>query len=152
MSGGRAGLDQARGIGALVTRGVRVRDDDHRQTHGGHLGQRRGPGATHDQVGRGQRGDHVLAQERIRPIAPTAGLGEGLPAGQGGRVAVVAGDVDDGQPLDESRQRFGDRRVEPADGLRPPEDEQDPLRQARWRAVPEPRHGRWCRSRGSASR
>ena len=40
-----------------------------RQPERGHLGQRRRAGPTHDQVGGGERGEHLVAQERVRPVA-----------------------------------------------------------------------------------
>ena len=45
------GLDQARGVRPLVAGRVRVRDDDHRQTQRGHLGQRGSSGPPDDEVG-----------------------------------------------------------------------------------------------------
>ena len=105
---GRAGLDQLAGVRPLVPGGVRVRDDDHRQAQRGHLGQRRRAGPADDEVGGGQRRQHLVAQERMRPVALAQLRGQRLAAGQGRGIAVVAGDVDDGDPLDEPRQRLGD--------------------------------------------
>ena len=133
---GGSGLDQARRVRALVAGRVRIGHDDHRHAERGHLGQRRGPGPADDEVGRGQRGEHLVAQERVRPVAPADRLGQALATGQRGRVALVAGDVDDGHPLDQPRQGLGDRRIEAPDGLRPAEDEQDPL--ARGDVHPDP--------------
>ena len=126
--------------------------DDHRHAERGHLGQRRGPGPADDEVGRGQRGQHLVAQERVRPVAPPDRLGQALATGQRGRVALVAGDVDDGHPLDQARQRLGDRRVEAPDGLRPAEDEQDPLARRRRPSGPGRPRGRSPTRRGSACR
>ena len=67
---GGSGLDQARRVRPLVPGRVRVGHDDHRHAERGHLGQRRGPGPADDEVGRGQRGEHLVAQERVRPVAP----------------------------------------------------------------------------------
>ena len=61
---------------------VRVRDDDHGQPQGRHLGQRGRPGPPDDQVGRGQRREHLVAQERVRPVATANGLGQGLAFGK----------------------------------------------------------------------
>ena len=149
---GGSGLDQARRVRALVAGGVRVGHDDHRHAEGGHLGQRRGPGPADDEVGGGQRGEHLVAQERVRPVAPPDRLGQALATGQRGRVALVAGDVDDGHPLDQPRQGLGDRRVEAPDGLRPAEDEQDPLARARRPSGPGRPRGRSPTRRGSACR
>ena len=110
--------------------------DDHRHAEGGHLGQRRGPGPADDEIGRGQRGQHLVAQERVRPVAPPDGLGQAFASGQRGGVAFVAGHVDDGHPLDQAGQGLGDRRIEAPDGLRPAEDEQDPF--ARGDVHPDP--------------
>ena len=41
------------------------------------------------------------------------------------RDSLLAGHVDDRHPFDETRQRLGNRGVEPADGLRPAEDQKD---------------------------
>ena len=98
---GRAGLDEARRVRPLVAGGVRIRHDDHRQAERGHLGQRRGAGPADDQVRGGERRQHLVAQERVRPVARADGLGQRLAAGQRRRVAVVAGHVDDRDPLDE---------------------------------------------------
>ena len=44
--------------------------DDHRQAEGGHLGQRRRAGPPDDEVRGGERGQHLVAQERVRAVAP----------------------------------------------------------------------------------
>ncbi len=69
---GGAGLHQLGGVGALVRRGVRVGHDDHGQAGRRGLGQGRGAGAAHEQVGRRQRGGHVLVQEGEGPVALAA--------------------------------------------------------------------------------
>ena len=143
----RAGLDEARRVGPLVAGRVRIRHDDHRQAERGHLGQGRRAGPADDEVRRGQRGQHLVAQERVRPVAAADVGRQGLAAGQRRRVAVVAGDVDDRDPLDEARQRLGDRGVEAPDGLRAAEDEQDPLA----RRDVQPRPGRHAVDRGDVA-
>jgi len=115
---------------------MRVRHDDHRQAHRAHLGQGRGARSTDDEVGGAQRGQHLVAQERVRAVAPTDRLRKALATGQGHRIALVAGHVDDRHPLDQAPQRLGHRRVEPADGLRPAEDEQHPFAGADIHACP----------------
>ena len=105
---------------------MRVRDDDDGQAEGGHLGQRRGAGPTDDEIRGGQRRQHVVAQERVRPVPIAPILGQRLAGGQGRRVAVLARHVDDGDPLDQPRQGRRHGAVEAADGLRPAEDQQDP--------------------------
>ena len=51
---------------------------------------------------------------------------QSLPGGERGRVAVVAGHVQDVAALDEPRQRLGDGRVEALDRLGAAEDQHDP--------------------------
>ena len=123
----RAGLDQARRVRPLVTGRVRVRDDDHRQAHRAHLGQRRRSGPPDDQVRGRQRGQHLVTQERVRPVASAHGRRQGLAPGQRRRVAVIAGHVDDRHPFDQAGQGVGDRGVEAADRLGATEDQQDTL-------------------------
>ena len=149
---GGARLDQAQGIGPLVTGRVRVRDDDHRQPERGHLGQGRRARPADDEVRCDQRREHLVAQERIRPVAATDRLRQRFASGQRRRVAVVAGHVDDRHPLDESRQRLGDGGVEPPDRLRPAEDQEHPIvrTDVHPRAARPP--GRWRRRPGWASR
>ena len=91
-----------------MTGRMRVRHDHDRQAESRHLGERGRPGAPDDEVGGGQRGQHVVAQERERAIAIALLGGQRLATGQRGGVAVVTGDVDDGHPLDQSGQRLGD--------------------------------------------
>ena len=134
---GRAGLDQAGGIRPLVAGGVRIRA---RRPSAGPSAVTSAsvdePGPADDQVRGDQGGQHLVAQERVRPVAARGRPRAGLSPGERRRVAVLAGDVDDRHPLDESRQRLGDRGVEAADGLRPAEDEQDPLARRRRPSAP----------------
>ena len=104
----RPGRDERARVGPLVAGGVRVRHDDHRQAQRRRLGERRRAGPADEQVRGRERVSHLVAQERVRPVA-AAPLGrQCLAGGQGGGVAVLAGHVDDGDPLDEPRQRLGD--------------------------------------------
>ncbi len=98
---GRSGVDQLAGIRPLVAGRVRVRDDDDRQAEGGHLGERRGATPADDEVGRREGREHVVAQERVWPVPVALVGGEGLASGQGGRVAVLTGHVDDRDALHE---------------------------------------------------
>ena len=113
-------------VGALVAGGVRIRHDDHRQTQGGHLGQGGRTGPPDHEVRGGQRGQHVVAQERMGLVARAHIGRQGLTTSERRGVPIVAGDVDDGDPLHEPGQGLGDGGVEPADGLRTAEDQQDP--------------------------
>ena len=72
-SAGGAGLDERRGVRPLVAGRMRVRHDDHRQPEGGRLGERGRTGPADDEVGRDQRREHLVAQERIRPVAVADG-------------------------------------------------------------------------------
>ncbi len=75
-----------------------------------------------------------------------------LALGECGRVAGLAADVEDSDPLDEPRQRRGDRRIEPAHGLRAAEDQD--RRKVRRNLEPGTRRlpGRSPSRRGSGSR
>ena len=53
----------------LVAGRVRVRDDDRRDAEGRHLGQRRRAGPPDDEVRGDERRQHLVAQERVRPVA-----------------------------------------------------------------------------------
>ena len=102
---------------------MRVRDDHRRDPERRHLCQRRRAGAPDDEIGRDQGREHVIAQERIRPIAAAGVSGQLLAFGQRGRVRALPGDMDDRHPLDEAWQRRRDGGIEPADRLRAAEDE-----------------------------
>ena len=104
-----AGLDHLGRVGALVRGRVRVGHHDHGQARGGRLGQRRGAGAAHEQVGR----------RRAPPPCPRAGTrragsARARSAGSASRSAggpgerALAGDVDD-----DARARRGRRRRRP---------------------------------------
>ena len=122
----RAGLDELDRVRSLVAGRVRIGHDHQRQTEGRRLGERRRTGPSDDEVRRRERRQHVLAQERERSIALAHLGGQPLASGQGGRIRLVPGHVDDGDPLDQARQRGRDRSIEPAHGLGAPEDEHDP--------------------------
>ena len=62
-------------------RRVGIRNDHRRDAEGGHLGHGRRAGPPDDQVGGDERGQHVVAQERVRPIA-RAKVGRELLAGR----------------------------------------------------------------------
>ena len=70
-------------VGALVTGRVGVRHDDHRQAQRGHLGQRRRSRSADHQVRGRERGQHLVAQERVRAVARPERLGQRLAAAQG---------------------------------------------------------------------
>jgi hypothetical protein len=124
---GCAAVDQHPGVGPLVARRMRVRHDDHRQAQGRDLGERGRARPAHDEVGGGEREQHLLPQERVGVIAGAKRLGQGVAAGERLCVAVLAGHVDHGDPLDEARQRLGDRGIEPSDRLGAAEDQQHPV-------------------------
>ena len=66
---GGAGVGERRRVRALVGARVRVRDDDRRDPERGDLGQGRRARTADDEIGRDEGREHVLAQERVRPIA-----------------------------------------------------------------------------------
>ena len=138
----RTGLDQARRVGPLVPGRMRIRDDDHRQTERRHLGERRGAGAADDEVGRGERGEHLVAQERVRPVAPR-GRPRAAPRDRRAPSRSPSSPVTwmTRQSLDEARQRVGDGGVEAPDRLRPAEDEQDPIAGGDIQPAPRPPRG-----------
>ena len=94
------------GVAALVTGGVRVRNDRHRQRERRRLGERRRAGAAHHEVRRGERRPVISScrngngRYRSRRSAGSASR-----AGERRRVAGVAGHVDHADPLHEPRQR-----------------------------------------------
>ena len=113
----------ARGVGPLVAGGVRVRDDDDRQAERGHLGQRRRAGPADDQVRGGQRRQHLVAQERVRPVA-VAQLRREAPRGRRARPRSPSSPVT-WMTVTRSTSRgraLGHGGVEPADGLGAAED------------------------------
>ena len=69
ISVGGTRLDELAGVGRLVRRGVGIRHDDHRQADRRRLGERRRAGTPDEQVGRDDRLGHLVAQERVRPVA-----------------------------------------------------------------------------------
>ena len=128
-------LDQDRGPGRgvdlrvapLVAGGVRVRDDRHRERERRGLREGRGAGAAHGEVGGGERRGHLVVEERVRPVSVAQLRGQRLARGERGGVPGVAGDVHDPHPLHEARQGGDHGVVDPPDGLRAAEHEQDPL-------------------------
>ena len=81
---GRRRPRRAAGVGALMAGRVRIGHDDDRQPEGGHLGQRGRAGAPDDEVGRGQGREHLVAQERVRPVA-SRGARRAAPRGRPAR-------------------------------------------------------------------
>ena len=104
---------------------MRVRDHHHRQAQGRHLGQGGRTSPTDDKVRGGQRRQHLLTQERVRPVASLAVRRERGTIGERASVPVVAGDMDDRHPLHQALQCGADGSVESADRLRPTKDQQD---------------------------
>jgi hypothetical protein len=104
---------------------VRIRHDDRRDPEGGHLGEGRRSGPPDDEIGAHEGRQHLVPEERVRPVARPLLRGQSLAGGEGGRVAVVAGDVEEMPALDEGRQGLGHGGVEAADRLGPTEDQHD---------------------------
>ena len=121
---GCAGVDEHSRIRPLVPGRVRVGHDDHGQAERSDLGQRGRARSSDDEVGGRKSRQHLVAQERIWPV-PLAHVGrECLATGQGVGVPRVARQVQDVHLLDQAGQGLRDRGVEPADRLRPSEDQQ----------------------------
>ncbi len=105
---------------------VRVRDDNRRDGERCHLRQRRRSGSPDHEI-RGHQGrQHVVAEERVGPVARSEFRSETFASGQCLGVARLTGDVDDVAALDDPWQRLGNGRVEAEDGLRSAEDEHHP--------------------------
>jgi hypothetical protein len=106
-----------------MTGGMWIGHDHHRQPERGDFSQCGGARPTDHHVGPGQNQGHLLVQVLLGPVArPQVGR-QRIPAGNRLIEATLAGDVDYPRPLDQSRQRLGDRRVEAPDLLRPAEDQ-----------------------------
>ena len=123
----RARVHELRGVRPLVCAGVGVRHDDERQPERGDLGEGRRPGAPDDEVGRGQRLQQPLAQERLGPVARRASPSDSVaraasaPSRPSGPVTwmTTARSTSRGSAA-------GDRLVEPPHGLRAAEDHDEP--------------------------
>ena len=139
-------------VRALVAGGVWVRDDDHRQAQGGHLRERRGARPAR------RRGP----PRRGRRASPRAGTGRagsarvarpGAPRGAASAAAYPSSPVTCRTTTRSTSRgrRLGHRGVEPADGLRSAEDQQDRALRPGGRAARGRPRGRSSGRRGSAS-
>ena len=124
---GGAGRNVCLGVPQLVAGCVGIWDDRHGQRKGCGLRQRRGPGPADGEIRGGKRIGHLVVQEGEWPVPVLQGLGQARAGGDGRAVAGLPGHVDHAHALHQPGQRPGDRVVDPADGLGPAEDEQDPL-------------------------
>ena len=139
-------------VGALVARRVGIRDHDHRHAERGDLRQGRGAGAPDHEVRGRERGEHVVAQERVRPVAGAHAGRQGFPVGERRGIPLVAGHMDDRDAFDEPPDGARDRGVEPADGLRAAEDQEHALTGRHAQFAGARRRGPRPGCRGSASR
>ena len=114
-------------VAPLVAGRVRIRDDRHGQREGGGLGERRGAGAAHREVGGGECRGHLGVEERVRPVAVAQLRRQPLARGERRGVPGVTGDVHDPNPIDEAREGRDHGVVDPPHGLGAAEHEEDPL-------------------------
>ena len=150
----RAGVDELRGVRPLVRAGVRVRHDDERQPERGDLGERRRAGAADDEVGRRQRLEQPLAQERLGPVArpqspPAASLARASAPAQ----ALRPGDVDhDGRARRAAAAPPATASLNRRTACEPPKITTQPRVRPGCRGAPARRGDRPPRRRGSACR
>jgi hypothetical protein len=102
---------------------VGIRHDDGGDPEGGDLGERRRSRSADHEVGRHERSQHIVAEERVGPVAVAAVGWQLLALRECRGIAGLAADVQHVDAFHEPRQGRGHRRIEAADGLGAAEDE-----------------------------